>query len=101
MAVGRALGKALDELHGDVGGVEVREDQDIGTAGDVGLAADLLGGNGRVDGGVKLELAIGGKLRAPLVHEFDGLVHALDALAGAGAVGGEGEEPHARLPAHD
>lgn len=37
----------------------------------------------------------------PLVHELDGLVHALDALSGAGAVGGEGQEAHARLPTHD
>ena len=101
MAVGGALCEALDQLDGDVGGVEVREDEHVAAAGDLGALADLLCGDGGVDGGVELELAVGGDVRAALVDELDGLVHAVHALTGARALGREGEEAHARLPAHD
>jgi hypothetical protein len=57
LAVGVGFGEAVDEFEGDVAGVEVGEDEDVGAAGD-GAAGGFEGADFGDDGGVGLEFAV-------------------------------------------
>ena len=84
VAVAGPAGEALNQLDGDVGGVQVGEHQHVGAAGNLAVALDLLGGDLRVDGRVKLELDLLLELWAALKHQLERLGHLVDARAGAG-----------------
>ena len=101
MAVALAVGKDLDELHGAVRAVEVGEHEHVRTPRHGALALDLLRSHGGDDGGVKLELAVEGKVGPAVAGDRDRLADALDAGALAGAVGRVADKGAARLPVHE
>ena len=91
--------KNLNHLYADVACVEVGEDEHVGTASHLTGLLDLVRGHGRDNGSIKLELAIALDVRAQLVDALHGLADDVDALVTGRALGGEGQQGHARLPA--
>ena len=100
-AVGIGVREVLDELDADVAHVDVGADEHVGLAGDLALAADLLGGDLGTDGGVELELAVDLEVGTALLGDLHGCADLVDERALGGAVGGVGEHGHAGLPAHE
>ena len=86
-ADGLGVGHILGKLVAGIAGVEVREDQDVGLAGDFAFGFDLLGGNAGHDGGIGLELAVKGELRCSLPSDGQGLGNFLNAGMGGAAMG--------------
>jgi uncharacterized protein len=93
---GASQAQLLDELIGDVAGIQIGKDQNVGAARHVAFAAQLAGGNIRIERRVGLEFAINEELgRADLCQ-----ARSFSSLPGirmmGAAVGREGEERDAR-----
>ena len=68
-------GHVLCQLVGDVAGVEVGEDENVGPAGDGALAAHFLRRDARDERAVGLELAVDGEAGRPCFHDRQRLAH--------------------------
>ena len=104
LAVGLGAGEVLEQLEGNVGGIQVGEDQDIG--GQAGLGAGELDfSGGGVDGHIGLQLAFDvdfEELSAGLLAGQGGRRgHALGIRGVGGAFGGVAEHGHARGTAEE
>ncbi len=78
----------LCELMTDICGLEVREDEDVCTACNLGiLALDL--GNIHGNSSIELQLAVDVKLRSLLLGDNGSIMAELDSAALAGSLGGE------------
>lgn len=89
-AVSLSFGEALGELVTNIAGVEIREDEDVGFAGDR-AAGSFFGADGRNDGGIGLEFAVDHEMGCAF---FDKLRSGNDFVNDgifAAAFGGEGE----------
>jgi hypothetical protein len=103
--LGEALQKRPDRLRAaqplrqfvaDIAGIEVREDQNTGLAGDRACLLELLGGDLGNQRRVGLELAVDGQQRRALSHEFERLAHLVDARMLRTALGRERQHGDAR-----
>ena len=94
---GFGICQAREELVGDIGRVQIGEDQHIGVAD---LAEGVAVFNDiDDDGGIGLHLAIDDDIGAFLAHQLDGARDFIAVWMGGGAEVGEGQHGHARIQA--
>ena len=97
---GAGASEAAETLEGfikNIAGVEVGGDKDVGGAHDR-AAGYLFGSDGRIDGGVKLHLAVDEPVRVGVPDSLDDGVGFVEVgIFAAGAVGGVGKHSDSRL----
>lgn len=92
----RCIGKALNHLVADIGSVKVRENEDVGMAGN-GRARSLVFADFRNEGSVSLHFAVESKVDVAFFQDFNGFANVFNGFAGAGTHRGVRKEGNFRI----
>lgn len=92
----RCIGKALNHLVTDISSIEVREDEDVGMAGN-GRAGSLVFADFRNEGSVSLHFTVKSKIDVAFFQDFNSFADVFNGFTGAGTHRGVRQEGNLRI----